>query len=230
MSDIPIVFKRTITEVKGNGLGRLGRHVAHDPRSWDYPAEITALKSVVHNSVGLPLDQTRGSCTAEALCGVCNSDPNFTKDNLTYTQENADNIYDDEIVAEGGNPQTDDPGGTGLTVCQVAKKLQIISRYHHCFGLNHLIGTLTMRPVMVGVDWYDSFDKPDSKGIVSISPNASIRGGHEFTLDELNVTSMLLGAWQSWGDWGPLHGRFYMSFDTMDQLLESQGDCTVPIV
>jgi hypothetical protein len=226
MNDIPVVYKRTIPEAKVTGY-RLGRHVEHDPRSLAYPADTVTPADVTHNAHGLPLDQLRGSCTAEALCGACDSDPNFK--GVVATQADADLLYNAEIIAEGGNPATDDPGGTGLLVCKVAKLQGLITRYHHCFGLNHLLGTLIIRPVMIGVDWYDSFDSPDSKGIISISPDAIIRGGHEFVLDELQLENKLLGAWQSWGEWG-LGGRFYLSFDTTDTLIEQQCDVTVPIV
>ena len=58
---------------------RLGRHIVHDPRSRNFPADgAAAITSVVHNATGLPLNQGDiGSCTANALCGALNSAPDF---------------------------------------------------------------------------------------------------------------------------------------------------------
>lgn len=206
----------------------LGRHVAHDPRSRNFEAEqAPKITSVIHQSHGLPLTQTRGSCTAEALCGALDSDPDFkTKQ---YEQSDADHLYDEEIKLEGGDPAVDDPGGTGLYVCQAAKSLGWITGYTHTFSLNGALKALTLKPVITGVNWYDSFDTPRADGLVTIGRYATVRGGHEFVLDEIDAAKHLIGAWNSWGDQWGLKGKFYMRWTTFERLLHEEGDVTVPV-
>jgi hypothetical protein len=206
----------------------LGRHVAHDPRSLTYQAaQARTIRSVRHQAHGLPLDQTRGSCTAEALCGALDSAPDFR--GTIRRQADADQLYDAEIVLEGGNPATDDPGGSGLEVCKAAKQLGWIRRYESAFGLDHALKALTLRPVITGVNWYDSFDTPPANGLVAISRGAEVRGGHELLADEIVLDRRLVGLWNSWGPWG-LAGRFYWTFDTWERLLHESGDVTVPLI
>lgn len=217
----------TIVEHRVEGKP-LGRNVLHDPRSLDFQAMYAPkLQSVIHQSRGLPFTQVRGSCTSEALCGALNSDPDFT--GRTFTQDDAEYIYDEEIILEGGDPATDDPGGTGLEVCKAGQLLGLVKSYRHAFGLQHTLGALIVRPVMIGCNWYESMDSPDeTTGAVTIA--GEIRGGHEFVLDELDVTKEWVGAWNSWGeDWG-LRGKFYIPWEVLEQLLHEDGDATVPYV
>lgn len=213
---------------------RLGRHVAHDPLSLSYPATAAAaLKSVAHKAVGLPLFQKRGSCTAEAWCGAMNSSPDFK--GRTFTQADAEQLYNREITLEGGNPATDDPGGSGLMVCRAAKALGWGGSYRHAFGLEHALRALVLRPVMFGVNWYSGFDTPDSTGLVQIT--GRIRGGHEFVgleIDEPNEDVWLAQSWPlPYGVARPSigldrGGAFRMKFATIERLLNEEGDCTVP--
>lgn len=206
----------------------LGRHVQHDPRSRNFAIEPAAkIESVKHVAVGLPLQQTRGSCTAEALCGARNSDPNYSTGDEILDQADADKLYDAEIVLEGEDPSKDDPGGTGLLVCKAAVQAGLITRYEHAFGLQHALGALTLRPVITGVNWYENFDRVDSSGIVTIG--GQVRGGHEVVAYELDVEGKLVWFWNSWGTGWGLGGRFAMSFDTWGQLLSEEGDVTVPV-
>jgi hypothetical protein len=214
------------TVVKGK---RLGRHVCHDPRSCNFATTASAkLVSVRHQSVGLPLDQGNiGSCTANALVGFLNTQPNVPAHG-PWTEKGAVRLYKRETANEGQPYPPNDPGGSGLEVCKAAVQLGMISSYQHAFDLQAALSALVEGPVITGVNWYDSFDKPDSKGLVSISPNAEVRGGHEFVADEIVVEEKLVGFDNSWGRLFGLDGRFYMTWDTWDELLSQQGDVTIP--
>jgi hypothetical protein len=211
---------------------RLGRHVLHDARSWDFPARrASQIVSVNHSATGLPLNQGNiGSCTANALCGALNSAPDNTS-GTTYDETQAVTLYEWETKLEGKPYPPNDPGGTGLMVCKAAKEQGWISSYQHAFGIQHALEALVLRPVITGVSWYSSFDTPDpTTGLVAISSGATIRGGHEIVADGIDADNQLVYLWNSWGpDWG-LVGRFCWSFDTWEQLLSSQGDVTVPQV
>ena len=210
---------------------RLGRHVKHDPRSFQYQAgKAPTVVSVNHQATGLPLDQCQiGSCTANALCGALDSAPDFTGA-TTLAEADAVRVYELETKLEGKPYPPNDPGGSGLMVCKAAKQLGMITSYNHAFGLQHALQALVVRPVITGVNWYSSFDSPDPQtGLVSLTADATIRGGHEIVADGIDADKKLVWFWNSWGTQYGLGGRFCMTFDTWDQLLQEQGDVTVPV-
>ena len=210
---------------------RLGRHVAHDPRSRDFAARRAAqIVSVTHQATGLPLDQGDiGSCTANALCGALNSAPDFGG-GTPLDEQAAVSLYELETKMEGKPYPPNDPGGSGLMVCKAAKSRGMITSYQHAFGIQHALEALVLRPVISGFGWYTSFDTPDkTTGLVEIAPGATIRGGHEVVADQIDADNQLVWFWNSWGTKFGLGGRFCMGFATWERLLQEQGDVTVPI-
>jgi hypothetical protein len=212
---------------------RLGRHIYHDPRSRDFEvAASTKLVSVRHKSIGLPLDQGEiGSCTANALVGFLNTQPNVPAHG-PWTEKGAIRLYERETANEGQPYPPNDPGGSGLEVCKAAVQLKMISSYKHAFSLQAALSALVSGPVITGVDWYEGFDTPNTgpKGFGSqVSISGSVRGGHEFVADEIDVEDKLVGFTNSWGPSYGLGGRFYMTWDTWGTLLSQGGDVTVPV-
>jgi len=224
------VFRSTIPEQVTPGR-RLGRHIVHDPRSRDYPAEAApAITSVLHKAVGLPLNQGDiGSCTANALCGALDSSPDYGG-GAPRTEKDAIQLYELETRLEGKPYPPNDPGGSGLEVCKAAKELGWISAYKHAFGVDNALRALVLRPVITGINWYTSFDTPSSTGLVAIAPGATVRGGHEVVADQIDAENKLVWFWNSWGTVYGVGGRFCMTFDTWDALLQQNGDVTVPTV
>jgi hypothetical protein len=210
---------------------RLGRHVEHDPRSRNFSAaRAPRIVSVQHSETGLPLNQGElGSCTANALCGALDSAPDFSG-GTPLAEPDALHLYERETQLEGKPYPPNDPGGSGLMVCKAARELGLISSYKHAFGLQHALEALVLRPVITGISWYTSFDTPDPKtGLVELAANATIRGGHEVVADGIDAENELVWFWNSWGTQFGLGGRFCMAFNTWEQLLENQGDVTVPL-
>jgi len=223
------VLRSVIPELVMPGK-RLGRHIVHDPRSREFPAAAApAVTSVVHNAVGLPLNQGDiGSCTANALCGALNSAPDF-KGGSPRTEADAITLYELETKLEGDPYPPNDPGGSGLEVCKAAVQLGWISSYTHAFGVENALLALVLRPVITGIGWYTSFDSPDANGLVRIAPGATVRGGHEVVADQIDAAQKLVWFWNSWGTAFGVGGRFCMSFDTWSRLLVERGDVTVPL-
>ena len=222
------VFRSSLDESVIPGK-RLGRHVVHDPRSRNFPAERAAqIESVTHQASGLPLNQgTVGSCTANALCGALDSSPDFRGGTLR-SENDAIQLYGVETRLEGKPYPPNDPGGSGLEVCKAAKQLGWITSYTHAFGVEHALLALVVRPVITGISWYTSFDAPGATGLVAIAPGATVRGGHEVLADGIDAANQLVWFWNSWGLSYGVGGRFCMTFDTWQQLLKEQGDVTVP--
>jgi hypothetical protein len=212
---------------------RLGRHINHDPRSRNFAATTSnKLVSVRHQSIGLPLNQGDiGSCTANALVGFLNTKPNVPAHG-PWTEKGAVRLYGRETADEGQPYPPNDPGGSGLAVCKAAVELGMISSYRHAFSLEDALSALVDGSVITGVNWYQNFDTPSAgpKGYGSlISIAGSVRGGHEFLVDEIDVEDKLVGCMNSWGPTFGLGGRFYMTWDTWGTLLAQQGDVTIPV-
>jgi hypothetical protein len=239
---MPTIYVRPIPEHVIPGQ-RLGRHVRHDSRSLAYPytAPERELKPVLWTRHTPILNQGDiGSCTGNAMTGALGTEPDYAglpaahpaldeAEALTlYSAATKLDPYAGSFTYPPPPGSGQDTGSDGLSVAKAAQKAGLISGYTHCFSLAQMRQALQAGPVIVGVNWYDSFDNPDGNGQVAISRNATVRGGHEFEVRGDDGTNFY--ADNSWGqDWGPLGGSFTFTLGTMEQLLAEQGDCTVPV-
>jgi hypothetical protein len=223
--------------------GRLGRHVRHDPRSLRYQVaarSLGTLKSVRHARRIPVLDQgDLGSCTGNAAEGVLGTSPFFEAiPNGAPGRPTADSAADEkQAVAlysaatalddyDGTYPPVD-TGSDGLSVAKACLKAGLISGYQHATSLEAALTALAADPVITGSNWYDSFDQPASNGLIKISKRASVRGGHEYELEELDVENRLVWLTNSWSTaWGA-GGRACIGWDDFGRLLSEQGDVTV---
>lgn len=215
----------------------LGRHVWHDSQSRAYPystGKIT-LRTVTWARMIAILDQGNlGSCTGNAMTGALGTTPVFEAlpaQHPTLNEAEAVRLYGAATVLDGypGSYPPEDTGSDGLSVCKAAQNQGLLSGYTHCFSLNEALGALSNGPVLVGLNWYDSFDSPDPSGLVSVSAGAQVRGGHEIVARGLDTALMMVYLDNSWGSsWGN-KGSFSMSFGTLDRLLAEDGDATVPV-
>lgn len=215
---------------------RLGRHILHDPRSRKHEFDTRGIEitSVVHAAVGLPLNQGNlGSCTANALSGALNSQPDYQVGGKVLTETDAVDIYKVETKLEGQPYPPNDPGGSGVEVCKAGQKLGLVKSYQHTFSTKAALKALVVRPVIIGISWFTNFDTPPPDAVLTMpGKQDTIRGGHEILLDEIDADQEQAGAWNSWGTVYGAGGKFYIPFKVLEFLLssEQQGDCTVPIV
>lgn len=235
------MFVRRIPEHPG--AGRLGRHVQHDPRSRRFPHRRTGgpLVSVRHERHIPILDQgDLGSCTGNATEGALGCSPYFeaipattlarpSATNADLDEEQAVALYSAATALDDydGEWPPVDTGSDGLSVAKAAQAAGLISGYTHCFSIDDVLDALAAGPVITGVNWYSSFDSPDADGVVSLPRKATVRGGHEFVLTEIDADRELLGADNSWGLSYGLQGRFYIPFAVYERLLGEEGDATV---
>ena len=58
---------------------------------------------------------------------------------------------------------------------KAAVKAKYIVGYAHSFSLEQLLGGLSVKPGILGINWYDSFDSPKPDGECPLAPSAKIR-------------------------------------------------------
>lgn len=224
------------TAAEGEQMLPLGRNLYHDSRNRAYPWQsVNRTLSSQDWPRHIPiLDQGQvGACTGFEQVGALGTGPVF--DALPAGHTALDGklgyfIYSGAETIDGDGPYPpNDNGSSGPSAAQVAKNLGFISGYLHCFTLNDVLDALESGPVGIGSNWYDSMDRPTSSGLVAVTPNAGIRGGHEYLCRGKDMENKLLHLDNSWGTGWGLNGSFVYSFDTLDRLLSEQGDATVSL-
>jgi hypothetical protein len=225
-------MKKIITKIIKEKAGphRLGRQVEHDPQSRAFSAGTAAIKTVMYKRHGAPFDQgDLGSCTGNAMAGVLMTEPLWVP-GRNLTEADAVKLYKSATKLDNipGSYPPNDTGSSGIGVMKAAVKAKFITGYAHSFSLDQLLGSLSLKPGILGINWYDSFDefKPDGECPLT----AKIRGGHEIQMFGIDTKKERVWCYQSWGPtWGGRkNGTFWFSYKTLKRLLDEQGDATFP--
>jgi hypothetical protein len=212
----------------------LGRLVEHDERSRLYQAVKAATqRSVLWGHHAPVLDQgDLGSCTGNATAQLINTDffAKSRKSGAYLAEQDAVQIYELATRLDGipGNtyPPTDG-GSSGIGAAKAGVNLHYFTGYKHTFGFDHFCLALQTQPVIVGTSWYEGMFRPDRHGVVRMG--GAVAGGHEYLALGISYERKTLTFLNSWGSsWG-IGGRFHMSFNTFNQLLNDQGDVTAPV-
>lgn len=235
------MYQQKLDEIIVEGK-RLGRHIQHDPRSKSFPfaavpLSFDDLKTVVHRHYGPVLDQGNlGSCTGNAIAQACNTLPTHATHTRLLVEKDAVNIYAKATVVDEweGQYPPDDTGSSGLAVCKVAKRLNLITEYQHAFSVESAVLALQERPVITGIGWREGCDVPDDDGMVTI--DGQLRGGHEIVAvgfhipaHAKSITECVVEFINSWSKYWGHRGRFFMWVKDWAALLDDDGDVTVPI-
>lgn len=237
MSEPYTIYRRRYDEIVVPGKP-LGRHIMRDSRSAAYPFVARTpvpVESVTWSRSIAILDQgDLGSCTGNAITGALGTAPlypNLPANHPTLNEAEAVKLYGLATQLDGypGTYPPSDTGSDGTSACKAAQKSGFISGYTHATTIDQVLQALMVGPFIMGCDWYDSFDEPDASGLVSIASGAGVRGGHEILGRGVHVDSNLIMFDNSWGTGYGVAGSFYMSYDTVAQLLASDGDATVPL-
>jgi hypothetical protein len=225
--------------------GELGRHLWHDPRNRSFPARgvVFAAEDPVVPRVHwrrVVFDQGGSSaCTMFSAAGCLHTSPNRLR--LAKAGLLAYDSYDELVMGylraqaedpwDGGEP--DYYGSSTDAPFKILRAEGRIAEWRWCFGLEDVLCTLAYHgPVSIGTDWYSGMDEPRGRDAV-VEPVGNIRGGHAYEVYAVMPHAKWPGGgyvdcFQSWGDWGPRHGRFRMSWEALGHLLDSQGEaCTI---
>jgi hypothetical protein len=122
-------------------------------------------------------------------------------------------------------------GRYGTSVRAGAKAMATYGRlqsYLWAFALQPAVEwVLTKGPVVLGTDWWSSFEKPDKEGIIQITSGARVVGGHAFLWRGVDTKRALALCTNSWGDgWGK-SGEFYLPLRDLERLVADDGEvCT----
>lgn len=221
------IHRTTLVEQRVPGRA-LGRHVAHDDRSRDYPADrATSIVTTIHQlPPKLPLDQGElGSCTGNAMAGLLGCHGTVISEDLAVA------LYSEATHLDrfrGFYPPTD-TGSAGLYVAKAARARGFCTGYKHAFGLRHTLEALVLNPVIIGINWYGSFDRPDGTDHIDLLPDARPRGGHEVLVYGVDAEHEEILICNSWGPEYGDHGRVRMPWTVLERLLRERGDVTTVV-
>ena len=146
---------------------------------------------------------------------------------IAFDQPTIEALYHDETVADGypGTWKPDDTGSDGPTCGKVLTARRWISGYQHAFTAADMLAVLQVKPVIIGINWYEGMFSPDPDGLVHVS--GAIAGGHEICVDQYDASTGRIGLTNSWGTGWGVGGRFFMDTPTFTRLLKEDGDVTI---
>lgn len=234
---------------------RLGRHINHDPRHWDYsvaPKPKRALHSVDWPRRAPIFDQGQvGSCTFNAAAGcLCTDGKGRTgltvahvakADQFGIFSPNTDYVIQEQpFVFDGyvyttkidpfpGDMPSQDTGSDGPSAAQAMVNLGLAVKYNHAFSLAALQTALQDGPVMWGTVWLNSMYNLDAHDCLVVDTSSGEAGGHEMEISGWDSDTGLYKIPQSWGTGFGDNGWIYAKEPDLVKLLAMDGDITQPV-
>jgi hypothetical protein len=118
---------------------------------------------------------------------------------------------------------------SGTSVRAGAKAVTNLGRlksYLWAFNLQPALEfVLTQGPCVLGINYYSSMFTPNAEGIISITKNARVEGGHAILWRGADTKRGLARLSNSWGDGWGLSGDCLIGFKDLERLIHEQGEC-----
>lgn len=218
---------------------RLGRHQVHD--ALDAMPERDAacvldllkpIRSVVHQELQAVFDQGQlGSCTANAALGVLVTAP-YGHAGVSYTEDDAVALYSLETKIDDsqipGEYPPDDTGSSGPWSMLALEKQGKVRSFVHSRSVHHSLLLLNEGPISIGVPWYRSMFKPDSRSQITVDESSGVAGGHQVAIVANDATDRHVVIRNSWGpNWGS-NGHAFLSWSDLETLFGQGGDTVQP--
>ena len=223
-----------------------GRRFVADPRDRNYLMrrllpDARALTLPVRKTWGInksALDQgNTGTCVGHAWrnflrCApiqTVKSDPSAFDIYRSAVSKDQWSDNDDEVNLPDNHSGLD--FGTSVRAgAEAVTGFGLLKSYIWAFELQPAVEwVLTKGPVVLGTNWYSSFQRPDKEGIVRISENASVQGGHAYLWRGVDTRRALALCSNSWGDnWGR-SGEFFLPFRDLERLIHEDGEACAAV-
>lgn len=215
---------------------RLDRLAEPDPRDLPICAVIGGQEDPVTVDWGIPEGEPVLNQGQEGACvgfGVTNElrfnpvpiaglDETFARESIYWPAQRVDQW-------PGGSYPGGEPVYEGTSVragIKVAQKLGYVGEYRSSSTEAEMALAISIGPVIIGVDWYESMFKPDTRGY--IKPTGRKMGGHCCLVVGLRVTGTRgQGHYVIYNSWGPTwgdNGTAKISRRHMAYLLDTGGD------
>lgn len=206
----------------------------HDPKSRMFGIKSTSSSRTTRywQTIGT-LDQgSEGACVGHGVTGALMTPP--TRLGLPHPQQTAFGMYFGSRRIDEW--EGEDYDGTSVNAgMKLARELGLITSWRWAFGVEELrTAVLEEGSVVIGIYWYESMYKTEASGLVKAE--GEIVGGHCLLVNGYSSNRSVGGVkgpffrWKnSWGnEYGVQKGHGYVPYDTMNKLLQMDGECAVP--
>jgi hypothetical protein len=214
--------------------GGLGRRPAPDPRDAGFPMRAAIRRAPTRTSYTWayfrqPLDQgDTGTCVGHAWRHWLETAPIICPRDR---EPRATTIY---LEAALRDPWPDNDAGDLFFGTAVRAGAQALQARGHVGSYVWATDAETVRdfllttgPVVFGTDWPEGFDAPDRDGFVR--PVGATRGGHAYLCLGYSAKRGAFRCLNSWGDWGPHRGRFWIAGEDVQHLLDTGGEACAAV-
>jgi hypothetical protein len=215
------------------GLGR--SLIEHDPRSLNYPVDAimpagaAPYRTKTWRRPGAYDQGATSSCVGQTFKGILNTSPNTAKVPAAFRHQSAETFFypGAQRFDQWPGEEPTYEGSSSLGACNFLLDQKAIASFHWCFSIDAALQALSyLGPVGIGIWYHADMFTPDANGF--LSPTGGKVGGHEIELHGINAAKRYVEGTQSWGvGWGPIRGRFRLTFDHLAALLDDDGDAVV---
>lgn len=123
-----------------------------------------------------------------------------------------------------------DAGTSVLAGMKAAQQMGYIESYYSVTTMeewDHVL--MEVGDIVIGINWYSSFDAVGPDGYAELNPNLGIRGGHCLKADARNRGTGWNRLKNSWGRDFAYHGWLFLEDSAIEQLMAEGGDAFVMV-